>query len=74
MTVKLLTDHALEFLSLKGGCPGSSESIYVKIPHRWKSHVMAHMYKYQYKGAFVHHKKLRTSWHGVIGRSQGKTS
>ena len=27
MTVKLLTEHHLEFLSFKGGCTGSSESI-----------------------------------------------
>ena len=26
MIVKLLTEHHLEFLSLKGGCRGSSES------------------------------------------------
>ena len=26
MTLKLLTEHHLEFLSLKGGCRGSSES------------------------------------------------
>ena len=43
MIVKLLTEHNLEFLSLKGGCTGSSESTLVKIPHCWKSHVMAHM-------------------------------
>ena len=43
MTVKLLTEHHLEFLSLKGGCTGSSESTFVKIPHCWKSHVMAHI-------------------------------
>ena len=30
MSVKLLTEHHLEFLSLKGGCTGSSESNYVK--------------------------------------------
>ena len=30
MTVKLLTEHHLEFLSLKVGCTGSSESIHVK--------------------------------------------
>ena len=30
MNVKLLTEHHLEFLSLKGGCTGSSESIHVK--------------------------------------------
>ena len=42
MSVKLLTEHHLEFLSLKGGCIGSSESILVKMPHCWKSHVVAH--------------------------------
>ena len=31
MTVKLLTEHHLEFLSLKGGCTGSSESTLVKM-------------------------------------------
>ena len=38
MTVELLTEHNLEFLSLKGGCTGSSESTLVKMPHCWKSH------------------------------------
>ena len=42
MIVKLLTEHHLEFLSLKGGCRGSSESKLVKMPHRWKSHALAH--------------------------------
>ena len=42
MSVKLLTDYHLEFLSLKGGFTGSSESTLVKIPHCWKSHVTAH--------------------------------
>ena len=41
MTVKLLTEHHLEFLSLKGGCTTSSESTVVKMPHYWKSHVIA---------------------------------
>ena len=36
---KLLTEHNLEFVSLKGGFTGSSESALVKIPHCWKSHV-----------------------------------
>ena len=44
MTVKLLTKQHLEFLSLKGGCTGSSESTLVKMPHCWKSHVAAHIY------------------------------
>ena len=41
MSDKLLTDHHLEFLSLKEGCTGSSESTLVKIPHSWKLHVVA---------------------------------
>ena len=43
MIVKLLTEHHLEFLSLKGGCTGSSESTHVKMPHCWKSHATAHL-------------------------------
>ena len=43
MIVKLLTEHHLEFLSLKGGCRGSSESTHVKMPHCWKSHALAHL-------------------------------
>ena len=39
MNINLLTEYHLEFLSLKGGCTGSSESIHVKMPHCWKSHV-----------------------------------
>ena len=41
MIVKLLTEHHLEFLSLKGGCRDSSESTCVKMPHCWKSHALA---------------------------------
>ena len=37
MTLRPLTDHHLEFLS-------SSESIFVKMPHCWKSHVAAHIW------------------------------
>ena len=33
LSVKLLTAHRLEFVSLKGGCTGSSESTLVKMPH-----------------------------------------
>ena len=43
MSVKLLTEHLLEVLSLKGGCTGWSESTLVKIPHCWKSHVTVQM-------------------------------
>ena len=41
MIVKLLTEHHLDVLSLKGGCRGWSESTLVKMPYCWKSHVMA---------------------------------
>ena len=41
MSVMLLTEHHLEFLSLKGGCTGSSESTLVKMPRCWESHVAA---------------------------------
>ena len=43
MIVKLMTEHHLEFLSLKGGCRGSSESSNIKMPHCWKTHATAHI-------------------------------
>ena len=39
-----VTEHHLKFLSLKGGCRGSSKSTHVKMPHCWKSHVLAQIY------------------------------
>ena len=44
MIVQLLTEHHLEFLSLKAGCRGSSESTLVKISNCWKSHAAAQIY------------------------------
>ena len=44
-TIKLLTDH-LEFLSLKGGCTGSSESTHVKM-HIVGNHMSWLMYIFQ---------------------------
>ena len=41
MDVKLLTEFYLEFLSLKVGYTGLSESTLVKMPQCWKSHVAA---------------------------------
>ena len=38
MSVKLLTEHHLEFLRLTGGCTSSSESTLVKMLNCWKSH------------------------------------
>ena len=55
MIVKLLTEHHLEFLSFKGGCRGSSESTFVKIPHYWKSHATAQFcFDYSKKQPAVH--------------------
>ena len=44
MSVKILSEHNLEFLSLKviGGCTDSSESTLVKMPHCWKSRATAY--------------------------------
>ena len=39
LNFKLLTEQDLEFLTLTGCCTGSSESIFVKKPHCWKSHI-----------------------------------
>ena len=41
MTVRLLTEHHLEFLSLKGGYRGSPDSTHVKMSHCWKAHALA---------------------------------
>ena len=43
MTVKLLAEHHLEFLSLNGGYAVSSESTLVKTSHCWKSREAAHL-------------------------------
>ena len=58
MSVKLLTEHHLEVLSLKGGCTGTSECTLVKMPHCWKSHVTAHVsaqLRYQTNQSFLYH-------------------
>ena len=52
MIVKLLTEHHLEFLSLKGGCRGSSESAHVKMPHCWKSYALAQFNECNHLGSF----------------------
>ena len=51
MIDRLLTEHHLEFLILKGGCSGTSESTHVKMPHCWKSHALAQMKYYMKLGA-----------------------
>ena len=42
MIVKLLTEHHLEILSLKGSCRCSSESTLIKMSNCRKSHTLAH--------------------------------
>ena len=42
--VKLLIELNLVFLSLTGGCTGSSESTLVKMAHCWKSHVTVQIF------------------------------
>ena len=52
MTVKLLTQQHLEFLSISGGCTGSST--HVKMPHCWKSHAAAHLWSLDNKPSRVY--------------------
>ena len=47
MNIKLLNEHNFEFLSLKEGYTGLSESFHFKMPHFWKSHVAAHLSFYK---------------------------
>ena len=48
LNILWLTGQHLEFLSLKGGCKGSSESTLVKMPHCWKARVAAHLNELTY--------------------------
>ena len=63
MIVKLLTEHHLEFLSLKGGCRGSSESSLVKMSNCCKSHAAAHM-------MYFLTRSLTCSHQSVLSRTQ----
>ena len=53
MIVKVLTEHHLEFLRVKGGCRGSSESTHVKMSNCWKSHAAAHICSIASRWTFV---------------------
>ena len=82
MIVKLLTEHNLEFLSLKGGCRGLSESTLIKMSNCWKSHAAAQMVYFisftclftdnnnNNNTAVVLHRSKR-GWGSVIGENQG---
>ena len=43
ISVQLLTDYHLEFLSFTGGCACLSDSTLVKMPHCWKSRVVSRL-------------------------------
>ena len=67
MSVKLLTEHHLEFLSSKRGCTGLSESTLVKMPHCWESHVTAHMFNLTGREIVtILHSKIFRIWTGVL--------
>ena len=56
MSVKLLTEYHLEFLSLRGGSTGSPESIHVKMPHCWKFHVTKNTLTFEQLSHFTSNK------------------
>ena len=58
MSVKLLTEHRLEFVSLKGGCTGSSESTLVKMHC-----VAARIDAYDTLGTFIAQRKRPDKYH-----------
>ena len=53
MTVKLLIERQFEFLNLKGGCTGLFECTLVKLPHCWKLHVTAQLFKQKVHRSYV---------------------
>ena len=60
MSVKLLTEHRLEFVSLKGGCTVSSESTLVKMPHCVAAQLMIYWLRedaYDPLGTFISQRK-----------------
>ena len=61
MIVKLLTEHHLEFLSIKGGCRSSSESTLVKISNCWKSHAAAQFSYFLTKSFLMRTSKIHLS-------------
>ena len=70
MNVKLvLTEHLLEFLSLKGGCRGSSESTLVKMPHCWKSHATAQIVSW-FVVCYTHTMNTNLNYLSSIGYSK----
>ena len=70
MSVKLLTEHRLEFVSLKGGCTRSSESTLVKM-HCVKAQFMMYWLRadaYDTLGTFMSQRKgkIQTSTTNLV--------
>ena len=61
MIIKLLTEHHVEFLSLEGGCRGSSESTLVKMSNCLKSHAAAQLLWYLIFSPFIIQVQLKTT-------------
>ena len=71
MNVKLLTEHRLEFVSLKGGCTGSSESTLVRMPHCVAAQFMIYWLRadaYDTLGTFISQRKgkIQTSTTNLV--------
>ena len=73
MSAQLLTEHHLEFLRLKGGCTGLSESTLVKMPHCWKSHVAAHLSYIPRKPVLISNGWIQRRGQGVRNSPHGKS-
>ena len=71
MTVKLLPEQHLEFLSLKGGCTGSSEFTLVKLPHCWKSDAMIHMQSIMLKNENLNKEVLNFNKKSCLTKDNG---
>ena len=70
MSVKLLTEHRLEFGSLKGGCTGSSESTLVRMPHCVAAQFMIYWLRadaYDTLGTFISQRKGKIQTSNVRG-------
>ena len=72
MNIKLLTEHYMESLSLKGSCTGSSKSNHVKMTHCWKSHVMANMSLNLQKNYWAMVKSQVPMWEDDMGLKRQK--
>ena len=71
MSVKQLTEHRLEFVSLKEGCTGSSESTLVRMPHCVAAQFMIYWLRadaYDTLGTFISQRKgkIQTSTTNLV--------